>query len=185
MRSTLRRKIFGATPRTTTTRPDSRSDTPDASFPRSAPTSRHTLAVASDGPARKYGLSAPVSRRTVLGGLSLLPLVAVNGVPPAASADPADVLDAADTPYLYLSPHQAAVLDAATRRLVPGPEDSSQETTPGAHEANVVRYLDIMLSAFAFSPAKVHAGGPWSNRAGGSEDFMANFVPLDRAQNYA
>ncbi len=141
--------------------------------------------MASDGPARKYGLSAPVSRRTVLGGLSLLPLVAINGVPLAASADPPVVADAADTPYLYLSPHQAAVLDAATRRLVPGPEDDAQETSPGAHEANVVRYIDIMLSAFSFSPAKVHAGGPWSNRAGGSEDFMANFVPLDRAQNYA
>jgi hypothetical protein len=31
----------------------------------------------------------------------------------------------------------------------------------------------------------VHAGGPWSNRAGGSQDFMANFVPLDRAQTFA
>ena len=141
--------------------------------------------MASDGPAREYGLSAPVSRRTVLGGLSLLPLVAVNGVPPAASADPADVVDAADTPYLYLSPHQAAVLDAATRRLIPGPGDDPGETSPGAHEANVVGYIDIMLAAFSFSPPKVHAGGPWSNRAGGSEDFMANFVPLDRAQNYA
>ncbi len=144
--------------------------------------------MASDGPARKYGLSAPVSRRTVLGGLSLLPLVAVNGVPPAASADPADAADAADaadTGYLYLSPHQAAVLDAATRRLIPGPGDAPGETSPGAHEANVVRYIDIMLAAFSFSPPKVHAGGPWSNRAGGSQDFMADFVPLDRAQNYA
>ena len=42
-----------------------------------------------------------------------------------------------------------------------------------------------MLGAFSFSPPKVHAGGPWSNRAGGAVDFMANFVPLDRAQNYA
>ena len=49
----------------------------------------------------------------------------------------------------------------------------------------MVRYIDIMLSAFSFSPPKVHAGGPWSNRAGGSQDFMADFVPLDRAQNYA
>ena len=141
--------------------------------------------MASDGAVPGYGLSAPVSRRKILGGLTLLPLVAINGVPLTASADPPVVADAADTPYLYLSSHQAAVLDAATRRLVPGPEDSSRETTPGAHEANVVRYLDIMLSAFAFSPAKVHAGGPWSDRAGGSQDFMANFVPLDRAQNYA
>ena len=77
------------------------------------------------------------------------------------------------------------MLDAATRRLIPGPEDGPKKPLPGAHEANVVRYLDIMLSAFSFSPPKVHAGGPWSDRAGGSQDFMANFVPLDRAQNYA
>jgi hypothetical protein len=141
--------------------------------------------VASDGAVPGYGLSAPVSRRRMLGGLTLLPLAAVSGVLPAASADPADAANAADTAYLYLSDHQAAVLDAATRRLIPGPGDAPGETSPGAHEANVVRYIDVMLAAFSFSPPKVHAGGPWSNRAGGTEDFMANFVPLDRAQNYA
>jgi hypothetical protein len=133
--------------------------------------------VASDEAAEEPGSSAPVSRRTVLGGLTLLPLAAVvGGVLPAASAD---------TAFLYLSPHQAAVLDAATRRLIPGPTDNAAETSPGAHEANVVRYIDIMLAAFSFSPPMVHAGGPWSNRAGGSQDFMADFVPLDRAQNFA
>jgi gluconate 2-dehydrogenase gamma chain len=133
--------------------------------------------VASDGAAEGFGSSAPVSRRAVLGGLSFLPVAAVlGGVLPAASAD---------APYLYLSPHQADVLDAATRRLIPGPTDDPLEASPGAHEANVVRYLDFMLAAFSFSPPKVHAGGPWSNRAGGSQDFMADFVPLDRAQNYA
>jgi hypothetical protein len=133
--------------------------------------------VASDEAAEELGSSAPVSRRAVLGGLTLIPVAAVLGrVLPAASAD---------TPNLYLSEHQAAVLDAATRRLIPGPGDDPGETSPGAHEANVVNYIDIMLSAFSFSPPKVHAGGPWSNRAGGTEDFMAEFVPLDRAQNYA
>ncbi len=133
--------------------------------------------MASDEAAEDSGSSAPVSRRTVLGGLTLLPLAAaLNNVLPAASAD---------APYLYLSDHDAAVLDAATRRLIPGPGDDPGETSPGAHEANVVRYIDVMLAAFSFSPPKVHAGGPWSNRAGGSQDFMANFVPLDRAQNFA
>lgn len=133
--------------------------------------------MASDEAAEELGSSAPVSRRAVLGGLTLLPLAAVvGGVLPAASAD---------TAYLYLSPHQAAVLDAATRRLIPGPADDPLETSPGAHEANVVHYLDVMLAAFSFSPPMVHAGGPWSDRAGGSQDFMANFIPLDRAQNYA
>lgn len=133
--------------------------------------------MASDEAAEVSNSSAPVSRRAVLGGLTLIPVAAVlRGVLPTASAE---------APYQYLSPHQAAVLDAATRRLIPGPGDDPRETSPGAAEANVVRYLDTMLSAFSFSPPRVHAGGPWSDRAGGSRDFMADFVPLDRAQNYA
>ncbi len=113
----------------------------------------------------------------MLGGLSLLPLAAaMRGALPAASAD---------TGYRFLTPHQAAVLDAATRRLIPGPQDCPVEFGPGAHEANVVNYLDRMLSVFDVTPADVHAGGPWSNRAGGSQDFMATFVPLNRAQTYA
>jgi len=122
------------------------------------------------------GFAAPVSRRAVLGGLSLLPLAAaVGGGLPAASADAG---------YRFLSPHQAAVLDAATSRLIPGPLDDTQIGLPGAHEANVVGFLDNMLAAFSFSPPMVFAGGPWSNRAGGNQNFMAEFVPLDRAQTY-
>ncbi|HET9876432.1 MAG TPA: gluconate 2-dehydrogenase subunit 3 family protein [Mycobacterium sp.] len=124
------------------------------------------------------GWSPSLTRRSLLGGMSLLPLAAAM---PGVLAAPS-----ADTGYRFLSPHQAAVLDAATRRLVPGPEDNPLEVGhPGAHEADVVRFLDNMLSAFSFSPPEVHAGGPWSNRAGGSQDFMADFVPLDRAQTYA
>jgi hypothetical protein len=133
--------------------------------------------VASDEAAEELGSSAPVTRRAVLGGLTLIPLAAVvsRRIPPAS----------ADAPYRFLTPHQAAVLDAATRRLIPGPQDDPFERQPGAAEANVVRYLDTMLAAFSFSPPEVHAGGPWSNRAGGTEDFMAQFVPLDRAQTVA
>ncbi|MGO9284703.1 MAG: hypothetical protein ACLP75_17410, partial [Mycobacterium sp.] len=114
--------------------------------------------------------SAPGSRRAVLGGLGLLPLAAMPGILPPASADMG---------YRFFNAHQAAVLDAATRRLIPGPEDNLLEHGhPGAHEADVVGYLDTMLSAFTFSPPAVHAGGPWSNRAGGTQDYMADFVPL-------
>jgi gluconate 2-dehydrogenase gamma chain len=44
------------------------------------------------------------------------------------------MLSSADPPYRFLSPHQAAVLDAATHRLAPGPQD-------------VVSYLDGLLWA--------------------------------------
>ncbi len=147
-------------------------------FPATCQSLRHTLPVSRGEADHRFDSAAPVSRRAVLGGLGLLPLTAaIRGNLPTASAD---------SPYFYLSTHQAAVLDAATRRLVPGPEDDLFELGhPGAHEANVVRFLDYMLSAFSFSPPQVHAGGPWSNRAGGSQDFIANFVPLTRAQTYA
>lgn len=147
-------------------------------FLRTSISAAYPADVASDQAAHRSASSAPVSRRAILGGLSLLPLAAAVGVmAPTASAESA---------YRFLSSHQAAVLDAATRRLVPGPEDCVLERGhPGAHEAHVVRYLDRLLSVFDVTPADVHAGGPWSDRAGGSQDYMATFVPLNRAQTYA
>lgn len=151
---------------------------PHPHLPGETHISRHTPKMALGKAANGAGLSAPVSRRAVLGGLSLLPLAAAMGINPATAG--------AVTTYRFLSPHQAAVLDAATRRLIPGPEDCPAEFgSPGAHEANVVNYLDRMLSVFDVTPADVHAGGPWSNRAGGSQDYMATFVPLNRAQTFA
>jgi hypothetical protein len=51
--------------------------------------------------------------------------------------------------YQFLSPHQAAVLDAATRRLIPGPNDDPLGLGhPGAYEADVVTHVDRLLSLF-------------------------------------
>ena len=48
--------------------------------------------------------------------------------------------------HRFLSPHQAAVLDAATCHLIPGPEWGAPELDhPGAH---VVAYVDRLLSRF-------------------------------------
>src|SRR5438309_10342654 len=85
------------------------------------------------------------------------------------------------TAYRFFTAHQAAVVIDATARLIPGPQDDPSETGhPGAREANVVRYIDTMLGAFTFHPARIHAGGPYSDRAGGGKDDMARFVPLPR-----
>jgi hypothetical protein len=77
--------------------------------------------VASNEAARSYGRSAPAFRR--------------------------EVLHSADPPHRFLSPHQAAVLNAATRRLIPGPDhDPLGHGHPVAHEAHVVTYVDRLLS---------------------------------------
>ena len=128
------------------------------------------------GPATKS-----ITRRRFLAGASLLPLAAA--LPPrllvrARAAGPA---------YVFFTEHQAAVVREATARLIPGPtDDPSEAGHPGAREANVVGFIDILLGAFSFVPAEVHAGGPWSNRPDPSQpDHMATFVPLTRIQTLA
>lgn len=116
-----------------------------------------------------------VSRRRVLGAASLLPLAAL--VPELVSAARAE---AADTPYRFFTARQAAVVDAATRRIAPGPQDDPLELGhPGAAEANVVRYVDTLLGVFTFSPPKLFAGGPWSDRPAGGPNHMARFTRPD------
>jgi hypothetical protein len=82
--------------------------------------------VASDEAAGLHRSSASISRREVFDAL------------PRVSAD---------RTYRFLSAHQATVLDAATRRLIPRPDDAPLGLDlPEACEAHVVTYLDRLLS---------------------------------------
>jgi len=93
---------------------------------------------------------------------------------------------AAGAGFQFLTAHQAAVVTEATARLVPGPTDDPAEMGhPGAREAEVVRYIDTLLSAFGDDPPLVFAGGPWSNRHSPGPDLMAQFVPLEERQRLA
>jgi hypothetical protein len=79
---------------------------------------------------------------------------------------------------LFFTAHQAAVVEAATARIAPGPRDDPAEVGhPGAREAGVTGYIDALLAAVA--TGKVFAGGPWSNRHTSGPDLMARFAPLD------
>jgi gluconate 2-dehydrogenase gamma chain len=84
---------------------------------------------------------------------------------------------------LFFTNHQAAVVEAATARIAPGPKDDPAEAGhPGAREAGVTGYIDTMLSALkdgVLHQEKVFAGGPWSNRHTSGPDLMARFTPLD------
>ena len=85
--------------------------------------------------------------------------------------------------FLFFTAHQAAVVEAATARIAPGPEDDPAEAGhPGAREAGVTGYIDTMLGALKDGHGevgKVFAGGPWSSRHTSGPDLMARFTPLD------
>jgi len=121
-----------------------------------------------------------LSRRALVGSVGFLVLLHRLPRPlvEAAFAAPAQLR--------FLDEHQAAVVTAATARLIPGPADEPSEAGhPGAREAGVVHYVDLMLSAFDDDPPRIYAGGAWSDRSGGSENLMESFVPLSPAEERA
>jgi len=83
-------------------------------------------------------------------------------------------------PRRFFTPHQAAVVAAATARIAPGPlDDPAEKGHPGAREADVTGYIDTMLAALQDDPPAVFAGGPWSSRHTSGPDLMARFATLD------
>jgi hypothetical protein len=83
----------------------------------------------------------------------------------------------------FFSSHQAAVVEAATARIAPGPDDDPAEAGhPGAREAGVTGYIDLILGALGTlsdAAPMIFAGGPWSGRHSSGPDYMASFIPLD------
>jgi len=85
----------------------------------------------------------------------------------------------------FFSSHQAAVVEDATARIAPGPEDDPCEAGhPGARAAGVTAYIDAMLGALAMLEAAdtappIFAGGPWSDRHAAQPGPMASFIPPD------
>jgi len=75
----------------------------------------------------------------------------------------------------FLTAHELDTLRAVTARFVPGPPD---DPDPGALEAGVAEAIDLLLAAFTLDPPLIHAGGPFSDRAGATHDDFADFVPL-------
>jgi gluconate 2-dehydrogenase gamma chain len=89
----------------------------------------------------------------------------------------------------FFTADQAAVVEAATARIAPGPADDPAEAGhPGAREADVTGYIDSMLGALGSledAAPLVFAGGPWSNRHTSGPDLMARFLPLDPVSRIA
>jgi len=119
-------------------------------------------------------------RRAVIGALPVA--VASVAVLSAAGCTPSSGSSGPPARRFFTS-HEAAVVEAATARIAPGPSDDPSEAGhPGAREADVTGYIDGMLAALGSldgAAPLVFAGGPWSNRHTSGPDLMARFMPLD------
>jgi hypothetical protein len=124
-------------------------------------------------PGRKIGRRAFVKAGGSLGALALLPSDLVGRLLDEAQAS------SRRRRRRFLTAHELDALRALCGQLVPGPP---ADLDPGATEAGVPEAIDLLLSAFlvAGRRPRIHAGGPFSNRAGSRRDDFADFVPLDR-----
>jgi hypothetical protein len=116
-----------------------------------------------------------VKRRAFLqgsGSLGLLGLASPRRVRALLAAAPT-----AGEAGRFLTAHELDTLRALLARLLPGPPD---DPDPGAVESGAPEAIDLLLGAFTVEPPLIHAGGPFSGRAGGDHDDFADFVPMDR-----
>ena len=103
-----------------------------------------------------------ITRRSFVAGAGALGLLAL--VPEGRVRALLATAPAAGEPGRFLDAHELDTLRALADRLIPGqPEDS----TPGALQAGVPAAIDLLLGAFEVTPPMIHAGGPYSGRAGG------------------
>jgi hypothetical protein len=84
------------------------------------------------------------------------------GVLPGEFAEPA---------YRFMSPHQAAVVGAVARYLVP-------ETGDDPHHDHVIIYLDRLLSVFHVAPGHLHVGGSLRQRVADLRDQYTKGIAL-------
>jgi Gluconate 2-dehydrogenase subunit 3 len=121
-------------------------------------------------------VSATGPRRRAL--IAAIPVAAIPVAAGLAACTSAPRREPQPATLLFFTAHQAAVVEAATARIAPGPRDDPAEAGhSGAREAGVAGYIDAMLAAL--QDGKVFAGGPWSNRHTSGPNLMARFAPLD------
>jgi hypothetical protein len=149
--------------------------------PASQPPAHAGESAATDGPP-----SGGPRRRTVISALPAAAVVlGVAGCTSSSTASSGGPGPGARV-LRFFTAHQAAVIEDAAARIAPGPRDDPAEAGhPGAREAGVTDYIDMMLGALGalggtepLAPM-IFAGGPWSNRHTSGTDVMASFLTLD------
>jgi hypothetical protein len=122
------------------------------------------------------GMDARTSRRSFVATGALVALGMVQAERVRALIEEVARGELASGRGRFLSPGELVTLRAVTARLLPGPPEGPG---PGALEVHAAEAIDLLLGAFELDPPLIHAGGPFSGRAGGSRDDFAHFVPLD------
>lgn len=79
----------------------------------------------------------------------------------------------------FLGDEELRRLRALVDVLIPADADG------GALEAGCAEAIDALLGAFAVSPPRIYAGGPFSDRAGATRNDFATFLRLDRYEERA
>lgn len=128
-----------------------------------------------------------ISRRAVLQrGGAAAGAVAVMGLSGCGSSAPVEGApapqpggDPGQIPGLFLNETELKALDALVDRFIPEDADA------GAVAAGCADAINLLLSAFAFDPPMVFAGGPFSDRGGAAHNDFADFVALDRYEEMA
>lgn len=79
----------------------------------------------------------------------------------------------------FLTEAELLSLSALADRLIPA------GIGPGGSATGCADAINILLSAFAFDPPMIFAGGPFSDRGDAAENDFLNFLPLDRYEETA
>ncbi|MCH2172059.1 gluconate 2-dehydrogenase subunit 3 family protein [Myxococcota bacterium] len=116
-----------------------------------------------------------ISRREALRGAGALGLFAA--LPARLLADLVELVASDDARGHFLNPVELRTLRALCAHFVPGPP---LDPDPGAREAHVAEYIDLLLGAFEIGHPPIFAGGPFSQRdEPGAENDFARFLGLD------
>jgi gluconate 2-dehydrogenase gamma chain len=121
---------------------------------------------------------ADMSRRTMIktvGGAMLttgLPVVGATGQE-RTTTTPAAGAPAPPTTYLFFNREEAAFIEAAVARLIPG-----DKRDPGALEAGVPNYIDKQLGGAWGAGERLYRSGPWQPGTP-SQGYQLPFTPAE------
>jgi gluconate 2-dehydrogenase gamma chain len=112
------------------------------------------------------------SRRNFLKSAGLA-AATVSTSPAALAANP----PAEKSPYTFLTPEEAAFVEAATARLIP-----ADEAGPGAVQADVPNYIDKQLGDAWGAGERLYRSGPW-RQGEPTQGYQLPFTPAELFRN--